>query len=425
MAPPLLRTHRIAAAMASLLLPAVLLALVISGVAWAHPAEPVFSDTGPGAPAYGADRDYPMPDPPAAHLPTQEELVGWHSRYDRFRRMRTVPRGEATVAPLRRAGEEIDVVYPWEGRYRRLADYLERNPVTGLLIARGDAILYEHYRYGRTDEDRLLSQSMAKTLTGLLVGVALHEGAIRSLDDPAAAYVPELAGTEYGATPLHALLRMASGVAFRETYGPDDDSTRLAASLLWPGGVGAIEALRPFNTRVAPAGARFAYSSAETEVLGLVVARATGVPLAEYLSMRIWRKIGAEADAAWAIDAGGQEVVFCCFVARLRDWARLGLMLAHDGAWNGEQDVPREWLREMTTLSDGSRAGGYGYQVVVMAGGRRMFALLGIHGQAILVDPQSHLVMVQTAVRVRPAGDPASLEGGALWFALVAQHGSP
>jgi CubicO group peptidase (beta-lactamase class C family) len=365
------------------------------------------------------------PDPAPREVRPIYPFDGWNVGHDGFWAMRPVPRGEGPASPLRGAAEEIDVLYAYDGRLLRLADYLDRNPVTGLLIARGDTILFERYRHERTEEHRFLSHSLAKTLTGLLVGIALHEGAIRSLDDRAEAYVPELAGTEYGATPIRALLRMASGVAFREDYEPDDDSTRLAASLLWPGGVGAIEALRPFNTRVAPAGARFAYSSAETEVLGLVVVRATGVPLAEYLSMRIWRKIGAEADAAWAIDAGGQEVVFCCFVARLRDWARLGLMLAHDGAWNGEQDVPREWLREMTTLSDGSRAGGYGYQVVVMAGGRRMFALLGIHGQAILVDPQSHLVMVQTAVRVRPAGDPASLEGGALWFALVAQHGSP
>jgi CubicO group peptidase (beta-lactamase class C family) len=359
-------------------------------------------------------------------------MVGWFSHYDRFRTVRPVPRGEAAVSPLRRAAEEADVGYPWEGRYRRLADYLERNPVTGLLIARGDTILFEHYRYGRTDQDRFLTYSVAKTLTGLLVGIALHEGAIRSLDDTAAAYVPDLAGTEYGATPIRALLRMSSGVAFRETYEPDDDVSKLARGLER----GAVEALRPFDTRVAPPGERFSYSSAETEVLGLVVARATGVPLAEYLSARVWRKLGAESDAAWAVDPTGQEVAFCCAVARLRDWARLGLMLANDGAWNGEQVVPREWLLEATRAPPDSRAGGsgylppraaggYGYQIWLLPGERRMFALIGIYGQAILVDPASRLVMVQTAVRPRAAGDPASLEGAALWYALVAQLGRP
>jgi CubicO group peptidase (beta-lactamase class C family) len=402
-------------------LPVALLALTLWGTAArAQPAEPVFSDTGPDASTYGADRGYPVPSP-GTYPPSQENLIGWHTRYDRFRQTRAVPRGEGPASPLRRAEREVDVVYPYDGRYRRLADYLERHPVTGLLIARGDTVLFEHYRYGRRDDDRFLSQSMAKTVVGLLVGVALHEGAIQSLDDRADAYVPELAGAAYGATPIRALLRMSSGVAFRETYEADDDVAKLSRRL-W---LGAVSALRMFDTRVAMPGERFAYSSAETEVLGLIVTRATGVPLAEYLSTRIWRKLGVEADAAWAVDGSGQELAFCCLVARLRDWARLGLMLAHDGVWNGEQIVPREWVREMTASPGGDGPLGYGYQVWLLPGERRMFALLGIHGQAILVDPASGLVMVQTAVQVRPSRDPASLEGSALWYALVAQHGRP
>ena len=105
--------------------------------------------------------------------------------------------------------------------------------MTGLLIAREDTILFEHYRYARSDQDRLLSNSMAKTITSMLVGIATSEGAIRSIDDTAAIYVPELAGTEYGATPLRALLHMSSGVAFREqTYQPDDDIINFHKALL-------------------------------------------------------------------------------------------------------------------------------------------------------------------------------------------------
>ena len=350
---------------------------------------------------------------------------GWNTHYDDFWAMRSVPRGEKAASPMRRAAEEIDVLYPYDGRLLRLADYLDRNPVTGLLIARDDTILFERYRHGRTEDHRFASASLAKTLTGLLVGLALQEGAIRSLDDRAEAYVQELAGTMYGATPIRALLRMRSGMAFRETYLGDDDFGRLLAEVSWPSRTGAVDALRPFNTRVAPPGERFSYSSADTELLGLVVARATGMPLADYLSTRIWQRLGAEADAVWAVDAGGQELAFCCAAARLRDWARLGLMMAHDGAWGGEQVVPQDWLLEMTTRSAGDRAGNYGYQVWLMSGERRMFALRGIHGQAILVDPASRLVMVHMAARSRPAGDPAALEGVALWFALVAQFGRP
>jgi CubicO group peptidase (beta-lactamase class C family) len=170
--------------------------------------------------------------------------------------------------------------------------------------------------------------------------------------------------------------------------------------------VGAIAALRQFNTRDAPAGTRFSYSSAETEVLGLVVSRAVRMPLADYLSTRIWKKLGAEADAAWAIDPTGQEAAYCCFIARLRDWARFGLMLAHDGVWNGQQIVPRQWIPDATTVPGKSYlrstiapSWGYGYQVWLLPGERRMFLLLGTNGQALFVDPESKLVLVQTAVR--------------------------
>jgi CubicO group peptidase (beta-lactamase class C family) len=153
------------------------------------------------------------------------------------------------------------------------------------------------------------------------------------------------------------------------------------------------------------------------------------MPLADYLSDRIWQKLGAESDAAWAIDPSGQEVAYCCFVATLRDWVRLGLMIAHEGAWNGQQIVPHRWIANATRIAredgylrpNGARWG-YGYQIWIQSGERRMVALLGIHGQAILIDMESKLIMVQTAVRLKPSRDPASFEAAALWYALVAQY---
>jgi CubicO group peptidase (beta-lactamase class C family) len=361
-------------------------------------------------------------------------MVGLYSHFDQVTPMRAVPR-PATPSALKRAVEEIIPVYQYDGRQKAIGDYLDTHPVTGLLIARGDTILFEHYRYARTDQDRFLSNSMAKTITGLLVGLAIAEGAIRSIDDTAATYVPELAGTEYGATSLRALLHMSSGVAFHETYQPGDDIFKFHGAVLRSNPVGGIAAIRQFNTREAAPGTRFAYASIETEVLGLVVSRAVRMPLADYLTTRIWQKLGAESDAAWAIDPTGQEVAYCCFIATLRDWARLGLMLANDGAWNGEQIVPRQWLLDATLLDATAvprdsylrntiaQSWGYGYQVWILPGERRMFVLLGISGQDLFVDPESKLVMVQTAVRKLPVGDPKSPEVMALWYAVVAQYG--
>jgi CubicO group peptidase (beta-lactamase class C family) len=394
-------------------------------------AEPVFSDTGPDAEGYGASKGFPVPPFEYPLGSRQDFMVGTYSHFDKVHPMRTVQK-PATPSVLKRAAEEIAPVYHYDGRQKPIADYLNTHPVTGLLIARGDTILFEHYQYARSDQDRLLSNSMAKTITALLVGIAASEGAIRSIDDTAATYVPELAGTEYGATSLRALLRMSSGVAFSETYRPDDDIIAFHKALLGNNAVGAIAALRQINTRDAPPNTRFSYASSETEVLGLVVSRAVHMPLADYLATRIWQKLGAESDAAWAIDSTGHEVAYCCFIATLRDWARLGLMLANDGAWNGQQIVPRQWLLDATSLD--ATAGsylrntiaqfwGYGYQVWLLPGERRMFLLLGISGQALFVDPESKLIMVQTAVRKLPIGDPKAPEAMALWYALVAQYG--
>jgi CubicO group peptidase (beta-lactamase class C family) len=415
--------------MIRLLLLAFLSTLIFEGIVFAQ-SGPVFSDTGPEAEAYGASKGYPVP--PFEHPPGsgQEFMVGTYSHYDKVVPMRPVSKS-AAPSILRRAPKEIAPVYHYDGRQKTIGDYLDTQPVTGLLIARDDMILFEHYRYARSDQHRLLSNSMAKTITALLVGIAISEGAIRSIDDTAATYVPELASTEYGATPLRSLLQMSSGVAFRErTYQPDDDIYKLHLALLGKDAVGAIAALRQFNTRDAPPGTRFSYASSETEVLGLVVSRAVRMPLAEYLATRIWQKLGAESDAAWAIDPTGQELAYCCFIATLRDWARLGLMLANDGAWSGQQIVPRQWLLDATSVSPDSylrntiaQSWGYGYQVWVLPGDRRMFLLLGISGQDIFVDPQSKLIMVHTAVRKVPVGDPKSPEVVALWYAVVAQFG--
>ena len=227
---------------------------------------------------------------------------------------------------------------------------MSRHPVTGLLIARGDTILFEHYQYARTDHDRLLSQSMAKTIVAMLVGIAVQEGAIRSIDQTAAEYVPALAGTEYGKTPIRALLHMASGVAFKEVYDAPGDNLRLDQMLFGRSNPGPAQAVGVFNTREAAPDTRFHYAGVETEVLGLVLTAAVHMPVAEYLSTRVWQPMGAEAEADWGVDTTGQEVAYCCFNAVLRDWARLGLMLANDGAWNGRQIVPRQWLLDATTV---------------------------------------------------------------------------
>jgi CubicO group peptidase (beta-lactamase class C family) len=344
------------------------------------------------------------------------------SRMDDIFNARVVPRA-ATPRPWQRAAAEPAVQYqipPFRGSGRATLDgYLARNPTTGLLVAVEDTIHVERYQYARSEAHRMLSFSMAKTICALLIGLAVQDGAIASIEDPAEKYVPALAGSEYGRTPIRHLLTMSSGVRFREDYDGTDDTVKLSrATLFGPGGAGAV---RQFNTRDVAPGTRWYYASAETQVLGLVLTGALKRPIADYLSERIWQPMGAEADASWLIDRTGQEATYSSFSAVLRDYARLGMLLAQGGRIGERQVIPADWLREMTRAHFNSnqtgRWFGYGFQTWIFPEGDGSFALLGVRGQTIFVDPARKLVMVHTAVRA-DARDTGGAETTALWRSL-------
>ncbi len=304
----------------------------------------------------------------------------------------------------------------------------------GLLVAKDGQIVLERYQYDRNQANRFQSQSMAKSVTSLMVGIAIAEGYIKSVDDLASKYVPELAGHPYGETSLRHLLQMSSGVKFSEDYGGKDDVAILyrgSAGNLGPGGVSSVMPFKD-HKRIQQPGKKFYYASGETQVVGLVLRRATGKSLADYLTEKIWQPMGAESDASWIVDQSGQEAAYCCLGATLRDYARVGMLLANDGVANGRQIVPKEWVREATQPTPGYphlRPGvatpyfGYGYQFWVFPGGHRRFACLGVRGQGIFVDPELKLVLVQTAVWKGYRDAPASRERDELWRGIVATYG--
>lgn len=288
--------------------------------------------------------------------------------------------------------------------------------MTGLLIAKDDRILLKYYQYGRTDRDRFISQSMGKTVTAMLIGIAVAEGAIRSVDDLAEVYLPRLQGTEYGKASIRNLLNMASGVKFSEDYGGKDDDEALEIALLY-GDRSAIndpfDRLSQFNTRASKPGTTWNYATPDAYILGLILRAATGRPVTQYLEEKIWQPIGAESDASWILDVSGQEMAHGFVSASLRDWARFGRLLANDGKWEGRQVIPMQWLLDATTVREAFLAPGklildhpefdlgYGYLIWIILPGpeRRMFAMMGTRGQIVVIDPKTKLVMVQTAVR--------------------------
>lgn len=362
-------------------------------------AAPAFA--APDEELLGKAEGYPLC--PASQRLEPRCLVGMVSHFDEAFPAHKVVRG-SQVRELKRAAVEPAIRYRFQAQDGSVDDYLSNNRTTGLLILKGDTILVERYQYDRKPEHRMASYSMAKTIVAMLVGVALADGKIKSLDDRADKYVPELNGSPYGETPLRHLLTMSSGVRFREMYTGEDDIAELVRLSVLGGSAGGVATVAPFRTRDRPPGQKFSYASAETQVLGLVLRSATGRPLADYLSEKIWGPMGAEADASWTIDKGGYEAAYFGVNATVRDYARLGMLLANDGALGGRQIIPAAWVRAATTppakqFQPGDAGGllGYGYQTWIVPAPQRQFMLRGLRGQAVVVDPQSKVVLVHTA----------------------------
>jgi CubicO group peptidase (beta-lactamase class C family) len=374
----------------------------------------------------GKDLGYPI-GTPTTWFNDERVRVGSFSHLDSILPYRRLLRADGPRA-LPVAATTPDYIYTGG----TIDDFLARRRITGLMVIKDGVVQLERYQYGRTPEHRLLSNSIAKSITSIAVGLALQEGRIRSLDDNAAVYVPELANSPYGETPIRALLRMSSGVLFSERYDGTDDLSKYVFRQFRDG---TIAALRSFSTRDIPIGERFQYASVETIVLGFVVKGATGQTLSDYVADRLWRPMGAEADATWILDPGGVEYAWGHFNATLRDWGRLAMLLADDGARDGKQIIPHDYFLEATDFTRHPPAFtpgaatpyyGYGYQFWIFPGKTRRFALLGAFGQSIFVDPQLRLALVITAAQQDPVSirDGFDVERNALWRSIVERYGT-
>ncbi|WGS52731.1 beta-lactamase family protein [Paraburkholderia sp. D15] len=332
--------------------------------------------------------------------------------------------------PLPRAEKERPVCWnSVDAHNLTVDDYLARHRIMGLMIVKDGVIQVERYQYDRKPTDRFLSNSMVKSITSLGIGIALREGKIHSLDDRADVYAPELTGTLYGETTIRNLLHMSSGAKFTEIYNGADDAAHFGKVATREG---LQAAARTVTERAVPQGAQFNYASAQTDMLGLVLRGATGMNLSDYLASRLWQPIGAADAALWRADRFGQERASGGFNATLADYARLAVVLANDGVRPDDpqhtQIVPRDYLLDATDWHRQPEAFqphhaspyyGYGYQFWLFPGEKRRFAMLGVYGQMIFIDPERKLVMVQTAAnataKVGGGGTSLSKEADEFW----------
>ena len=310
--------------------------------------------------------------------------------------------------PLPEHPRPLAVTYDFEGRRLSLADLHQRTFTTAFVVLHRGAIVHESYpgRFARR-ETRLQLFSLTKSVTSMLVGIALAEGAIGSLTDRVADYRPEFAGTAYESVTLADLLAMSSGVGDLEQWDvAGTDIKRFEEACLGRGSV--AEVLRSARRTAAP-GERFNYSTLDAQLIGWVLEAATGKSLAAYATEKLWSQIGADRDAYyWLTRARPRTAIGAgSFNATARDVARLGLLMANDGAVDGRQIVPVEWVRrsrgsDLPQLAVGqlgpSGYAHYGYanQWWTLGGGSfDAFTGVGVHGQYLFVDPAADVVIVK------------------------------
>ena len=274
-----------------------------------------------------------------------------------------------------------------------LEDYLARAKTNALVVLRGDSIVYEYYAPSYAPTDRTLAYSVTKSYVGVLVGIAIDEGLIGSVDDPVRKYLPELRAEDWDAVTVLDLLQMTTGNAFREDQNPFHESARfyLSPNL-------RKRALK--QRTVEPPGQRFEYRSGDTQLLTQVLAAAVAPrTVTEYLEDKLWHPLGATEGAHFNVDERGPDGIgkgSCCLNATARDHLRLGMAMRDGGRFAGRQVIPAEWVAASTRV-DSTRGAApyYQYQWWLSEPDRSDFLAEGILNQFIYVDPDADVVIVK------------------------------
>lgn len=284
-----------------------------------------------------------------------------------------------------------------------LYDYLAIGRVSALVIIHQGQIAYENYLMGNSEQTRWMSMSVAKSMLATLVGAAIHDGHIDSIDDNMVRYLPRFAGSAYDGVTVRQLLQMTSGVRWNETYTDSSSDRRAMLEAQISQQPGAILQLMAALPRVAPPGTQWNYSTGETQLVSALVQAATGATVADYLSEKIWQPAGMEADASWWLEADdGLEIGGSGLAATLRDYARFGLFLLGDGfGQDGQRILPVGWVKNASTakIVDGEQVE-YGYMLWPLRDDA--FAAIGIFGQFVYVNPGKNIVVAMWSAQPKP-----------------------
>lgn len=329
-----------------------------------------------------------------AAMPTDNDVLSWSQdqRDAAFRALDRLPvlakaneTAPSTAPRALQQGAPLDVP--------GIDQYMAGQRAAGLVIIQDGKIRLERYGLDFSAQGRWTSFSVAKSFTSTLVGAAIADGSIKSLEDKVSAYVPGLRGSAYDDVSVRQLLTMSSGVKWNEDYeDPNADVAQFIKVKPDPGMDATVSYLRKLP-RAHPPGTVWNYNTGETNLVGVLVSSAVKKPLTQYLHEKIWQPAGMEAQATWLLGQTGHEIAGCCIQAATRDFARFGLFVL-DG---GKGVVPADWFAQATVKQKdiGDPGHGYGFQWWTYDDGS--FAAQGIFGQGIFIDPKRNLVIASNA----------------------------
>ena len=334
-----------------------------------------------------------------SHLPTDSNVLFWsvEQRDAGFRTMDRIPilakanviaKGD-TVYPLP-AGEPLKIGMDVDA-------YMKAQRTAGLVILQDGKVRMEKYGLDFTAQGKWTSFSVAKSFTSTMVGAAIKDGYIKSIDDKVSAYIPDLKGSAYDDVTIKQLLTMTSGVKWNEDYtDPKSDVALFNLHKAEKGMDVTVSYMRKLP-REAPAGTKWVYKTGETNLIGVLVSSATKKTLSSYLSEKVWAPFGMEQDASWLLGSTGHEISGCCIQASTRDYARFGAFIMGGTKINGVGILPDDWLAPATSKQAdiGMASKGYGYQWWTYDDGS--FAAQGIFGQGIFIDPKRNLVIASNS----------------------------
>ncbi|MDT8991998.1 serine hydrolase [Curvibacter sp. APW13] len=347
-----------------------------------------------------------------ATLPTNPDVLFWSQpqRDAAFRALDRLPiLAKANVVPASGTPSPLPTGAPLK-LPTDVDAYMAAQHSAALLVVHDGKLRLERYGLGFDAAGRWTSFSVAKSFTSTLVGAAVKDGFIKSLDDKVSLYIPDLKGSAYDEVSVRQLLTMTSGVQWNEDYNDPNSDVAQFNKHKPEGGMEALVSYMRKLPRAAPAGTKWNYSTGETNLVGTLVQQATKKPLATYLAEKVWGPAGMEQQATWLLSKTGQEIGGCCVQAASRDYARMGLFILGGAKVNGQSIVPEGWWEEATTKRTeiGVPGRGYGYQWWTLDDGTYMAR--GIFGQAIFLDPKRKLVIVSNASWTGGARDAAAMK---------------